>query len=279
MDGWPLFDAYLRGPEQLLAPTTISAYRIKLTRLEEHVGYPFTHDTEWLLTAPHVRSFFRDHPGLSHWTHNQTLSASKKWHRFGVIEGWWPKNGIAELSLPSPPDDPLPPLTPHQVAELLRAMRTPREIRLVMLGIFAGTRITEACRMDAPCWLPDRLRFRGSKKPYKFREVPIHPELERYRERILSEQGLRDQSLKHVHRCLRDRVGFDWIPHGLRRTFSQALLDAKVVPEVVESLMGHAHKSMTLRKYGRVPFEVKAEAVPLVPFRVRSILADQLTLF
>lgn len=279
MDGWPLFEAYLVGPEQRLAPTTVLAYRIKLTRLEEYVDHPFTHDTNWLLTAAHIRGFWRDHPHLSHWTHNQTLSAGKKWHRFGVIEGWWPQNGIAALSLPSPLDDPLPPLSEWQVAELFRAARSPREVRLVMLGIFAGTRISEANRMDAPMWLPDRLKFRSSKRPYKVREVPIHPELERFRDKILSEQALPSQALKHVHHVLRDRVGFEWVPHALRRTFSQALLDAKAIPEVVEALMGHAHKSMTLRKYGVVPYEAKAEEVPKIPFRVRAVVANQLQLF
>lgn len=279
MDGWPLFEAYLRGHERRLAPATIYAYRGKLTHLERHVRYPFTHDTTWVLDQRHVRGCMRAHPEWSHWTANQLLSAAKAWHRFGSIEGWWEKNGISELSLPAPPNEPRPPLEPWQVADLLGVMRRPREARLLMLGLFAGCRISESTFMDAPHWEDDHLLFRGSKPPYKVRKVPLHPELIRYREVILGEQDLPPHGLKHVARDLRERVDFHWVPHALRRTFSQSLLDKGVAVEVVEALMGHAHRSMTLKAYGSISLDSKREAVALIPFKVRAVAANQLRLF
>lgn len=258
MDYLGMFVRYEIG-ERGLARSTVGTYLEGLKRMERFTGKPFTHDLSQRLVASDLRRFFRDTPWTPG-TKRSTLSACKQWERFGGIEEWWTPNGILALQAPLQREcDPNPPLSLSQVSSLLGAARKRSEARLCYLGLFQGCRVAESGHMGQEHYLGDRWRFIG--KGGKRRDVPMHPETKAVRRVITLDHLGNGKQLQRACETLRERVGFHFHTHQLRDTFAQRLLDLDVALPVVESLLGHSHKSMTLRAYASVPFHQKMAAI------------------
>lgn len=256
MDDRERFVAYQVG-ERGLAAGSVATYLQGLERMERFSGVPYL-ALRSQIPLPEVRRYFRESThGKA--TKRSTLSAAKAWERYGGIEGWWHPDGLLSYQPPlQGPDEPNPPLSLGQVDTLLGAVRTRREVRLCYLGLFEGCRIAESGAMGPEHYLGDRWRFVG--KGSKRRDVPMHPEVKAVRRAITFHHLGNGKQLQKVCVNLRDRVGFYFHAHTLRDTFAQRHLDLDAQLEVVESLLGHSHKSMTLRAYARVPWHLKMEA-------------------
>ena len=262
MDFKAAFVAYLSA-ERGLASESVATYLSGLSRLERFVGWDFV-DAGDHIDASVMRRFFRE-TEVSHSTKRSTHSAAKAWERWGDMEGLFHANGILSLQPPmGPPEEPNQPLHPGQIDTLLGAARRFSEVKLVYLGLYCGTRITESAEMGPEHWSGDRLRFIG--KGSRTREVPIHPALRMVRRAITIDRLGSRKQLQYACANLRERVGFYFHSHQLRDTFAQHLLDRDVALEVVESLLGHTHKSMTLRAYARVPWHQKMAAIASVDY-------------
>lgn len=262
MDFRAAFISYLLS-ERGLARGSIETYLEGLARLERFAGWKFTAEGNHI-DAPVMRRFFRE-TRFSHSTKRSTHSAAKAWERFGDLEGWFHANGILSLQAPmGPPEEPNQPLHPDQIQTLLGAARKFSEVKLVYLGLYCGCRIEESANMRAAHWQGDRLRFVGKRS--RTREVPVHPQLRAMKQVVGSDRlGNRGQ-LQYACARLRERVGFYFHAHQLRDTFAQYLLDRDVALPVVESLLGHVHKSMTLRAYASIPWHQKIKAISLLDY-------------
>lgn len=245
--------------ERGLTVGTAGTYVQGLKRMERFSGKPFTFDIEQRLVPADLRRFFRE-SGTTPYTKHSTLTACKQWEHFGGIEEWWIPNGIVSLRPPlQHANEPQAPLTPAQVHLLFDAARRKSEARLVWLGLYAGCRVHESGQMGSDHYLGDRLRFVG--KGSKRRDVPIHPEVKAIKRAIFFEHLGNGKQLQRACRELRDRAGFYFTTHQLRDTFAQRLLDLDIALPVVESLLGHSHKSMTLRAYATIPWHQKVQAI------------------
>jgi integrase len=271
----PLFKRFLEGylqGERRFGQDTVRTYVGGLRRLEDFLVVPLTVGPEWLPDLGSIRSFVSVAP-YAQSTKRTSVSAYKAWVRFLVLEGELHPDRMAELEAIVVPDDgyePPLPLQPAQVKELLAAIETPAETKVVYLGLFQGTRISETARMDTEHRVSDedgdRLRFQGKGRGRrgKVREIPLHPEVGQRWDLITSFQtdaGDVRRHLEHVVEKLRERVGFFFVSHTLRDTFAQTLLNQRVLPVVVSDLLGHAPRDMLFRHYGRVPFDQKKEAI------------------
>lgn len=262
MDYRAQFEAYL-SMERGLAQGSIETYLEGLSRLERFTDWSFTGEGDHI-DAPTMRPFFRE-TTFSHSTKRSTHSAAKTWEKWGDLEGLFHANGILSLQPPmGPPEEPNPPLHPGQIEAILGAARKFSEVKLVYLGLFCGTRIEESAHMRPEHWNGDRLRFVGKRS--RTREVPVHPDLRAVKRVITPDRlGNRGQ-LQYACERLREKVGFYFRAHQLRDTFAQHLLDRDIALPVVESLLGHVHRSMTLRAYATVPWHQKQEAIAVLDY-------------
>lgn len=268
----PLFQRFLEGylqGERRFGGDTVKTYVGGLHRLEDFLVMPLTVGPDWLPSLGGVRSFVSSSP-YAQSTKRTSVSAYKAWVRFLVLEGLLHPDRLTELEAIVVPDDgyePPIPLSPVQAKEVLRVAESPAEIKVAYLGLYQGTRISETARMRAEHLRDgDRLYFMGKGRGRlgKMRELPMHPEVVRVWPIISGfDTGVGDvrRHLEHVVEKLRDRVGFYFKSHTLRDTFTQTLLNNRVLPPVVSDLLGHAPKEMLFRHYGRVPFDQKKEAI------------------
>lgn len=187
---------------------------------------------------------------------SQLVAAAKSFHKWGNSVELWPLNGIVSIPSPKVPEKLEPPLTPAEVAWLLMNIRTPGQLKLVFLGLWAGCRIGESAAIGPDEWQDDRLVFHG--KGYRPREIPLAPALRPYRAEIVFVRTRRQ--LRHEYEKLRAHSPFVWTPHALRRTFYQGHLDQGTSTDLAEDLMGHKPKKVGLRSYGRFPWRQKVEA-------------------
>lgn len=254
-----LLDKYVASLRfRRLSPKTIENYRWNLALLERQCGKHFTDSLDQgELTAADVWELLEERVGdLSQAYLRQIVSTAKSWHKWGNSRELWPLNGI--ISIPTPPkEDGEPhPLPPSQILWLLINAWTDAQRKMLLLGGWQGCRIAESATMDGPNWLDDRLSFVGKRS--KRREVPLAPMLLEYREIVTRAYTLRQ--MRWAYEALRARAPFAWTPHQLRDTFAQRHLDNGVELVIVESLLGHAPTSTTLRSYAGAPWERKVAA-------------------
>lgn len=236
-----------------LTPSTAFTYEQGLLRLEKFIGKDASE-----ITPDEIRAFMRNtdyHPA----TKSSTLVAMKAFHKWGSLEGLWPMNGIMALRAPKQVIIPKPALSADEARTLIDACRRNNEFRLVYLGLYQGTRITESSLIGDREWnhMKGSLRFEG--KGRKVREIPVHPEVALKRKKILEGNASRG-TLKHVARSLAFYTGVDYTSHSLRRTFSVMLSEARVPREVIGAMLGHAPISTTER-YTPVRFDEMQEAI------------------
>lgn len=219
------------------APRTGEIYLTNLGVLERITGKPISR-----VTADDLREFKRTDYSPAY--KQSIVVAVRQFHAWGALEGYWDRNGIADVPTPRNPRDPRPPMSVAEAHRMLTEARNPLEKRAVGLGFYAGTRAIESAERIGPReWQPDRLTFVG--KGNKKRSVPVHPELALIRDEILSEQPGSKDVLIGAFTRLRDRIdasdveGKPATTHSARRTFASQVYDLGAPWEVVQKLLGH----------------------------------------
>lgn len=241
-----------------LSHRTVENYCFGLHVLEDHSHKRFTSTLDVQLCSPDVWTFLEDRSeDLSAAYLRQIVSSAKSWHKWGHSRELWPLNGITSIPSPRATERVRDALSPARVLWLTMNAAGAGQRKLVMLGLWAGCRIGESAAMDDDCWKDDRLGFAG--KGSKYREVPLAAALRDYRELVTRPYSLRQ--MRWHYESFRKRSPFAWTPHQLRATFAQRMLDVGVELAVVEALLGHVPKSMTLRAYALMPWDRKVEAV------------------
>lgn len=239
--------------EQGKTPSTAYTYEQGLVRLERYLGK----DASSIATDD-VRRFLRNsqyHPA----TKSSTLVAMKAFDRFLDLEGIRKSNGIQSLQAPKQIRIPKPALEPDEVLKVLDACRTGNDHRLVRFGLFAGCRVSDSAVITENEWKSNKLRFVGVKEK-RMREVPVHEELLRKRETILSRSTSRG-TLKHVAKSLSHYTQIPFTTHSLRRTFMVRLLELGVPREVIRELVGHSHPDVLTKNYASVRWTEMVAAI------------------
>jgi integrase len=241
-----------------LADSTVRQYRNRIAVLERITGKSIEQITAD--DALEIKSM-RDRYSSSY--RKGLLVTLRSIHDYGAFAGKWERNGISYVKPPKEENDTTPPLPEAAAMELLEAARSPAEIRLTSLGLFAGLRIGESTVIRPPHWKNGHLWFRRE-KTRRMGMVPIHPQLQLARRRILSESPAWPSVLQKAKMRLAERTGIEFVAHQLRKTFAQALYDRDVPWEVVQTLLGHT-LGVTGR-YAWVQATSLQEAVAVLPF-------------
>jgi site-specific recombinase XerD len=197
----------------------------------------------WEITPPDLMAFMETSPYPPRTT-AQIVAAAKQGHKWAAVRGLCALNGVMAVSPPKiPKTKPRSPVSLETARRLLGSVRTPYETRLVFLGLYAGTRVSESAEMDATHDKGDRLRFVG--KGDQERDVPIHPELRDRLGFIFSTPPPSLGTLGVTMRRLRDRVGAitttgePCTAHALRRTCGSTMYANGAAWEVADTVLGH----------------------------------------
>lgn len=197
----------------------------------------------WELSPPDLMLFMETSPYPPRTT-AQIIAAAKQGHKWAAVRGLCRLNGVMAVSPPKiPKSKPNSPVSLETARKLLESARTPYEIRLVFLGLYAGTRVSESAAMDTSHDHGDRLRFFG--KGDQERDVPIHPELRERLPIIFSTSPPTLGTLGVTMRRLRDRVGAATTTgalataHALRRTCGSTMYGNGIAWEVADTYLGH----------------------------------------
>lgn len=213
------------------------------------------------ITSDDLRSFKRE-SSYAPATVQGIVVALRAFHEWGALEHYWPLNGISAVKTPRVNKPPREPVSKETARTLLENCRTPLDYRVVYFGLYAGLRISESAAITEREWRFDRLKFYG--KGNKLRSVPLHPELEKRRNLILSAHPKNANVLQSNLSRLRsdlNAVDLDGCPvpsHGLRRTFATTLYETTPY-EVVGKILGHG--ADVTSRYAKIPFDKMEEAV------------------
>lgn len=241
--------------------STVDQYVERVEITARYFGVPW----ETLATDPKLlRRLKRERPWAGS-TIKGRIVAVHALHLWGSLEGYWPKNGVMDVSTSGPYDDTddIPPLPVEKARILLDACERPLDYRLIYYGLYLGTRIGESAQIVGEMWEDGWVRFPSEKRRGK-REVPIHPELEAKKWRVLESPATDESTLQRVKRRLSKKVGFYFVAHQLRKTWSTMLYDNDVQDRVVKSLMGHAQD--VTGRYIEVSRRKKSEAIATLDY-------------
>lgn len=244
-DRW--LESYLLK-ERGLSPSTARTYHYGVRRIEEYAG-----KAVWELTTRDARLYLlesNDPPATKH----ICLAAFKSYHRFECLEFDRSPNGILALQGPRVPQKTKRELSGEEARAIIEACQSPRDYRLVFPGLFAGLRVCESARLKE--WADGKLQVLG--KGSKPREVPVHPELERVKWRILAEQVTVSQ-LRYRSTVLGRRTGIRFSSHDLRHTFGRRMRRLNVEHVVTKELLGHSTDITSV--YSPVLWDEMVEAV------------------
>ena len=228
------------------SPETIRTYRTVLAGYVATVGDPLTADVDdaetWWATLSHlaVRSRARD------------LSAVRSFYRWAIRYDLLTVDPTRRLDPPNLPKGAPRYVTRHQLDTLLREL--PGDLRrAVVLGAWAGLRVSEAAALDWSDVDTDarRLHVRHGKGD-KSRVVGMAPLL---LDAILPDTGgnvvtsggevyTPDALQRRVNRAMR-RAGVDATFHQLRHRFGTITYGATGDPLAVAAAMGHASLETT----------------------------------
>lgn len=267
------FEGYERD-EREMAPKTVESYLKSLK-----VGARWVGKEPWDVTSQDLRRMKRE-ASFTRSTKSHVITSYKQLDRFLVLEGLRESNGIQAIPLPRISHVSKPPVTMEAARLLIGDCRSPNEFRLVYLGLFAGCRIAESAAMRDHHWRGDRLTFVG--KGRKERTVPVHPELQKHRDLILSLSPKSSGVLQAVMKRMRERTGAvdtrgnPATSHSLRKRFATSVYNEGQVPDaVISRLLGHKRELLDI--YREIDFRQMREAVlPLEYFPPEPV---QLALF
>jgi integrase len=254
------------------APTTTEAYIARLGYLERALGKPWQ-----AITSEDTRALKRERKsgelGISSTTLRSWFVALRCAFIWAQDEGLEVDERVLRTPMPKLDSDGPPPLSGAKLKALFDACHSPLEHRLVYYGAYVGTRIGESAAIAGEMWEDGWLRFPSEKKQGAIREVPIHPELWGVRYMMWASLPTDRSTLQKVKRRLAKRVGFHFVAHQLRKTFSTTLQDSDVPAEVIRSLLGHSHPdSMHRYGYGDVSRKRKLEAIASLDYFAPIVL-------
>lgn len=241
---------------------TATSYRYSLKCLSTWTGKALAD-----ITANDLRAFKRD-ATYKNTTKQQVVVALKQFHKWGALEGYWPLDGIVAVPAPKVISHTRAPLSLPAARTLLTAAVKPLEKRVVLLGLYGGTRIHEAALMDESHLRGDVLTFigKGSKK----RKVPVHPELALHLDEIFSFKPSSEQVLHSSFARLRERTpildeeGEVVTSHTLRRTCASVMYEAGVGWEVIAKILGHG--ADVTASYAKISIGQMREAIATLDF-------------
>lgn len=260
-------EAYLVRQRGLL-PTTVRTYDYGLDLIERFVGSPI----EEVSTRDVVR-YLQESPDSPDQKHI-AIAAAKSFDRFESLELERPMSEMQALSAPRIRRDPKDTITRDEAGILLAEARSPVEVRGIYLPLFAGLRRAEC--IGVTDWT-DRLLIGHAAKGRKPREIPVHPQLDRVKDCILSESPTYSAIAYH-HARLVDRFGITCSLHRLRARFARTLEEADVPEKVQDQLMGHDPRVGTL--YTGQNWNRKVDAIKRIDYPVVRLGAGyQLRLF
>jgi integrase len=251
------FRSYLRDDLEK-AESTVAQYLYRADFLERCLEKPLEEMTSDDLRALKVRL----RGGYSSAHIKGVIVVAHHFHQWGALEGKWARNGVMDVKPPKEKNDSPPPLPIEKVRAILAAAQGPLEMRVSHLPAYGGLRTGECAVIGEAEWTDGWLRFVG--KGDRRREVPVHPSLEAVREAILAHPYPHKDSLPDAKERIESRVGFRYVTHQLRKSFSTELHNGGVSDLCRKSLMGH---SLGLDGvYTLVSQREKREAVPLLPW-------------
>jgi integrase len=267
------FTRYQRGRN--LSERSIRTYIWGIRAVTEEVGKPI-----WEMNSDDVVAFMEARV-RSPRTTAQMVTAVKQGHKWAAVKGLCKLNAVMAISPPKlPKQKAKPPVSKTTARRLLEAARTPYEVRVVWLALYAGTRISESAAMEPRHFVGDRLRFVG--KGGTERDVPLHPELEARLPLVFSTDLPSLSTLDTTMRRLRDKVGacdtfgYPATSHALRRTCGTVMYDAGAAWEVSDTILGHALPGQGDR-YIEIPWERQVNAIFSIDYYAGSPI--QLSLF
>ena len=260
-----LWHTWLRR-RRLVSENTIISYETALKRLERHAGYPRD-----ALHLTNLEDYLRS--DYSYSCKEQTFVAYRLWHRWGAIHGHWTLDPeLVEMRLPKRRKGPQPALTDKQATHLLAAAGrasngrgqshgrgASMEMRLAYLGLYAGLRVSEIVAVGPDEWQGDVISV--TVKGGWIHKIPVHRELARRREEVLSDWTSRRQTMQEACERMRLIVGQPMSPHWLRRTFAERLATLGVEREVIGAILGHSSQSITVSHYAPVTWTEMAQAI------------------
>ena len=149
---------------------------------------------------------------------------------------------------------------------------------LIRLGAYTGCRIEELCGLKMENVLADRLKIEDSKTEAGWREVPIHPHIQKLVERLAAgrkdgyflagltsnKYGDKSNAIGKRFGRLKTKCGYgrDYVFHSLRKGVATQLEGAQVPENHVARLLGHKLNTMSYGLYsGGLPIEILKEAV------------------
>lgn len=173
-------------------------------------------------------------------------------------------------------------LSREQVADLIRAARTPRARMLLMTTYAAGLRVSEVCALQLSDIesAPDRMcikvrQGKGGKDRYTLLSPKLLDALRTYwrvcRPRhwlfpnVRGDAPMPDQMAQRIYCAARDAAGIapEGGIHTLRHCFATHLLEAGVDLPTLQQLLGHGHISTTMRYLHLARRRVTGTASPL----------------
>lgn len=249
-----------------LSPRTARSYDFAGKHLERFFGKTLSEIDDYDMDV------FFEEATISQRYKGVCLSAIKSFQKYECRKLRKPPTPLLTMSSPRVPNRQVPAVTVEQALCILEHAETPLDKRLVYCGLFAGTRISEACdRIDANDpndlgiyeWREDRITLQG--KGRKPREIPLHSELAAVMDEIRSVTCPDRRALEYRVQRLKMLCGFDWHSHMLRGRFARSMeeLEEKGVEHrTVQSLMGHVG-DITDTYTGGVPFSRKSKAMNL----------------
>lgn len=260
-------EAYLVRQRGLL-PTTVRAYDYGLDLVERFTRLPI----EEVSTQDSLRYLqeSEDSPNQKH----LAVAAMKSFDKFESLVYDRPPSAKQALSAPRIRRDNKGTITREEAGVLIAEARTPVEIRGVYLPLFAGLRRAECIAVDG--W-EDRLLIGQAAKGRKPREIPVHPQLDRVKDAMLSESPTYSAIAYHAEK-MSARLDITFSLHPLRARFARNLDEADVEERVRNQLMGHDATIGTV--YAGHNWRKKSEAIKRVEYPVVRLGAGyQMKLF
>jgi integrase len=235
--------------------STAFAYDNHVEAIESFVGKP-----TWELDVDELRWFLRE-CGLHAATKRGRLVGLRAYIRFLLLEGRIDSQRAAALLAVRGPKIKRRmrrPMTVEEMRSVLDACRTPLDYRVVYPGAFQGLRVSDSAILEDAHFLDDRLAF-TSVKTGKWLEVPLHEELARVKNMILS-RSTTAGALKSRCQSLSHYTGIPFSTHTLRRTFARRHDDLGTQEGVVIELLGQEQVTVYRRHYAAVSWVAMTEA-------------------
>lgn len=253
------FSTYLLD-ELEKAPSTVRQYLYRADFLEKEIGRPLEEVQDDPGVLRRLKVDLRGRYSSSHI--KGAIVVAHHFHEWGALEGKWQLDGWMSVKPPKERNDSPPPLPIDKVKMILAAAQGSLEVRVTHLPAYEGMRIEESAAIGDSHWVDGWLRFIG--KGGERREVPVHPTVEARRFGILAHPYPHKSSLQKAKERIERRVGFHFVTHQLRKSFSTELHNGGVSDLCRKEMLGHATGLDGV--YTLVSRREKLEAMEVVPY-------------